>query len=623
MTRKKDSGKPSKSGKPGRSNSRSKPKAANADTSKGESLPGLKESLSTSPECPPPSSIASIECLLEQSGLTLQEAYIQAETERQKRLLASFRDDPVGYARQILGITCIWDELADVLRRLLLPPFRVSVDSGHNLGKTFFAAIAVNWWFDTRNPGVVITTAPTDRDVKDLLWTEVRLQRQRAGLSDCFIGPAAPEMRDGAEHYAKGYTARKGESFQGRHRPNQLFIFDEKEGVERNYWDAAKTMFRAGSGDAWLVIGNPTTTTSYAYQEHRATDAKGDPTWHRINLSSLNHPNITGDYPDGIYPVPGAVTPAQIDTWVVDWCEPVPQGDEQPTDILWRGEWYRPGPIGDPRIRGLRPSEGTFGVFSEAAWACTLKEPPAIPGDCLPVIGCDVANYGVDHTAFHVRAGAVSLFHQAVNGWSPTRVYERLIVLAREWAAWATKHQRLPQASPVNPGEIEIRIDDDGEGRTISDFLRKAQYRAVPVNASSTARRPDLYPNVRSELWFMAARKAAKGMLNVSRLDRTTRQRLEMQALAPVWWPTEDGRRLVESKDDLREPKRLGRSPDDFDGMALAYYEPSGIGEARWVEVESQPALMQKHEPADERRDVTYDEIEEYDEPRSRFLGVR
>src|SRR4051794_38806020 len=175
--------------------------------------------------------------------------------------LSRYRDDPVGYARDVLGVA-LWERVADAVRSLLVPPFMVSIDSGHGVGKTHGAAVAVNWWYDTRDPSWAITTAPTDRDVKDLLWTEVRLQRQRAKihLADDLM-PAAAEMRSGPEHLAKGYTARDANSAQGRHRPNMMFVFDEKEGVPAAFWDGMKSMFRPGSGDAVLVIGNPLTTT--------------------------------------------------------------------------------------------------------------------------------------------------------------------------------------------------------------------------------------------------------------------------------------------------------------------------------------------------------------------------
>ncbi len=291
--------------------------------------------------------------------------------------------------------------------------------------------------------------------------------------------------------------------------------------------------------------------------------------------------------------IPGAVTRSQVSQWIEDWCDPVAEGDECETDIEWEGKVYRPGPIAEPRILGQRPSAGTFGVWNEAIWRLVLGPAPAIPHGTLPVIGCDVANYGSDYTAFHVRCGPVSLYHQSVNGWAPTRVYGRLCDLAREYAEWATKQWRDPNASPINPGEIPIQIDDDAEGRTISDFLIKARFRAVPVNAGSTPIRPDLYANVRGELWFMAARKAAHKLLNLSRLDRATQQRIEMQCMAPEWWPDMAGRRIVESKDDLRKPERLGRSPDDADALNLAYYEPGGVVESRFVESEPTPRVLE------------------------------
>src|SRR6266508_3324661 len=116
--------------------------------------------------------------------------------------LGEYAGQPVEYAEKKLGITTLTPEQKEMLRLLHVPPCRVLVPSAHDVGKTFCAAVAVSYWFDSFDPGIVISTAPTDRDVKDLLWTEVRLQRQRAGLSMPFIGPSAPHMRTSEEHYA-------------------------------------------------------------------------------------------------------------------------------------------------------------------------------------------------------------------------------------------------------------------------------------------------------------------------------------------------------------------------------------------------------------------------------------
>ena len=132
--------------------------------------------------------------------LAVEIAEIRREAETllgrgQQSAYSRYRNDPVGYGQDVLKISPSPDQ-ERIARAIVEPPCRVFVKSGHNLGKTFLAAWLMNWWYDTRDPGIAVTTAPTERDVVDLLWTEVRLQRQRAGLSADFIGPAAPEMAE-------------------------------------------------------------------------------------------------------------------------------------------------------------------------------------------------------------------------------------------------------------------------------------------------------------------------------------------------------------------------------------------------------------------------------------------
>lgn len=527
--------------------------------------------------------------------------------------LSRYRDDPAGYAKDVLGIN-LWQPIAEALQSLLSPPYKVSIDSAHGVGKTHGAAVAVNWWYDTRDPCWIITTAPTDRDVKDLLWTEIRLQRQRAKVPlPLDLLPAAAEMRNGPEHVAKGYTARDANSTHGRHRPNMLFVFDEKEGVSAPYWDGIKSMLRPGSGDAALVIGNPLTTTSRAYFEHKAAGVGGEPAWHRVRLSSLDHPNILAGLEGKPNPVPGAVTPAQVDMWIADWCDPVIPGDERPADILWRGRYYRAGPIGEPRILGLRPSAGTFGVWSESLMELCFRPEPLIPPRTLPVVGCDCARYGDDYTCFHWRAGPVSLGHQAVNGWDHLKIAERIRVIVRECLTWA--NAQLDRYTKLfRESDIAVVIDDDATGEAVTTVLRSWGLWVIPVTAGGTPQRPDLYPNCRSELWFMAARKAANGLLNLSRLDRQTRQRIEQQALAPTWKPDAAGRRVVERKEETK--KLLGRSPDDADAMNLAFRECVEFSRPPVVENAQRKPLAPA--PAAERG-------EEYHEPRKvdRMFGRR
>jgi hypothetical protein len=165
------------------------------------------------------------------------------------------------------------------------PPYRVLVKASHSVGKTHLGGGLVNWWFDSFNPGITLTTAPTDRQVQDLLWKEVR--GQRAGRGG-FPGPKVSRLESAPDHFAHGFTAQDGNAFQGHHSEHMLIVFDEAVGVAPMFWEAAESMF-AGEGHGWLAIFNPTDTSSQAYMEELSGN------WHVVSLSALEHPNIAAE----------------------------------------------------------------------------------------------------------------------------------------------------------------------------------------------------------------------------------------------------------------------------------------------------------------------------------------
>lgn len=501
--------------------------------------------------------------------------------------LTRYRDDPNGFARDVLLVEPTPDQ-ERIARAFLEAPYKVKVRAGHNVGKTFLFAWLTLWWFYTRPRSVVITTAPTERDVIDLLWTEVRLLHARARLPgtddplpDDFIGPTAPQMYDGPDHWAKGYTARKGESFQGRHRANMLFLFDEDDGLEVVYYDRTRMMFKPGDGHAWGSIGNPYSTSSASALEEYAVDGDGNPSWNLFTLSCLDHPNVRAELDRSPPPVPNAVSLAQVDAMVAEKCQPIPAGQVRPGDFEWppgSGHYHRPGPLFEAGVLGRRPTQGTNSVWSEAAFDAACRANLAVPLDALPEVGCDVAVFGDDWTTIHVRCGPVSLHHEAANGWGPEETAGRLKQVCREYAAWANA-RRPSQAEPVRPEQVLTKVELDGYGEGVLSHGREWNW--LGVSASGVPNDPENYPKRRSELWFTTADRAAKGRLDLSRLDKRTLARLRQQAMAPVYSLNGQGQMVVEEKKDTK--KRLGRSPDDMDGVNQAYCEVSGLGAAEWV----------------------------------------
>lgn len=527
--------------------------------------------------------------------------------------LALYQRDPVAYAEEVLRIKKWYEVQKDILRALVLPPYRVMVKSGHSVGKTFLAAIAVNWSYDCFDPGVTITTAPTERDVVDLLWAEVRSQRQRAGLKDEFIGHASPEMRTKgrADHYAKGFTAREGTSFQGRHPGHLVFVFDEAGGVIAQYWTTTNTMHKPEPGHAWLTILNPTDTSCRAFQEERMGDwvnqygdkcrdtdegAEWQPKWKVFTMSCLDHPNITGKGPM----IEEAVSKAQVDTWVTDWTEEVRKGeDAKATDIEWpigSGIIRRPGPEFQSRVLGVWPSEDSHSVWSDAVWEAIAAPVTAVtfPVNEIPEIGADLSSGGSNMTAIHGRWGPYSLFHDEHQGWSGPRKKGQIIKMAHDLAErydQVCRELKLGREA-LDPRRIRIKIDDAAGGWDMIGYLKEQGYNAVGINSSQTdGVDTSRYPKMRSQLWFQTVRKAEAGLVKLGLLPRRTIEKLKTQAMAPSWELDGAGRRTVEEKDVTIE--KLGRSPDGLDALNLAYLS-FNWAPPKMIQVERQPLYPQR-----------------------------
>lgn len=462
---------------------------------------------------------------------------------------SDYADDPQGYATDILKVQW-WFRQVEIALSLLRPPYRTLVKACHKVGKTHLGGGLVNWWYDSHDPGLVLTTAPTDRQVRDLLWKEVRVQRgkQRGG----FRGPKMPRLESTADHFAHGFTAKDGDSFQGNHSAHTLIIFDEAVGVAPEFWETAESMF-VGEGHAWLAIFNPTDTSSQAYTEELSGG------WHVISLSVLEHPNIAAELAGLPPPFPSAMRLARLETLLKKWCRPV-NGSPLATDIEWppgSGEYLRPGPIAEARLLGRWPSQATNNVWSDGAWQSSelllLPEPQNLPYE----IGCDVARFGDDFTEIHVRRGPVSLYHEAANGWSTSETAGRLKQLADQYGRHCGTEGR----------QIAVKVDDDGVGGGVID--QAGGYRFIGLSGAQRAIESEGYPNRRSELWFSVADRALRGDLSLVRLDQDTRRELRRQAMAPIWKLDNEGRRVVEPKDQTK--KRIKRSPDGMDALNLAY----------------------------------------------------
>jgi hypothetical protein len=518
--------------------------------------------------------------------------------EQDRARLPQYRGNPVGYAEDVLKVHW-WDKQKEIAQLLHKPPYKVLALSAHGIGKTNTCAGIVNYWYDTHDPCAVITTAPTDRDVKDLLWSEIRRQRRFAGLPNEFTGPKAPELWSREEHLAKGFTSNRGESFQGRHLESMLFIMDEAVGIDPIFWETTKTMFQSTGQHGWVCAFNPTDTATQAYQEYlTAGDGYPESGWHVVSVPAIDHPNIALELAGKPPLIPGAVRLSQLQDWVKDWCDIIPAEDAKPgSDFEWppgSGVWHRPGPRFESRAGGMWPSQGTYSVWSNWAWNVAEKSKGTISRFTFPELGCDCARFGDDFTSIFAHDGGVAIHHETHNGWSLDRTAGRLKQLCSEMVAHARR--KNPDMIHLRPQQIKVKIDVDGMGAGLQDM--RADYSFVPVSAACTTPNGE-FKNTRSLLWFHAFRMARDGNLHLGRLTKESLALLRQQAMSPLYKINARGQLEVESKDDTK--KRLKRSPDDMDSLNLSVYNPPTIEVPPLVDSGPRPG-RDRLEPSDDAR---------------------
>ena len=191
---------------------------------------------------------------------------------------------PLTFASDVLGVK-LWDKQQEVLAAL--PDHRrVAVKSGNGLGKGFSAAVAVLWFLHCHNPAIVLSTAPTFRQVRHILWRQIRrLYRPAKEKLDGKMLDTRWELAE--DRYAMGLSADSADEFQGFHSPNMFIVVDEAEGVSDEIYEAIDAVMTSAE-TRLLLIGNPTTTSGAfrrAFYEERRL-------YHTITISALDSPNV-------------------------------------------------------------------------------------------------------------------------------------------------------------------------------------------------------------------------------------------------------------------------------------------------------------------------------------------
>ncbi|MXY59223.1 MAG: hypothetical protein F4Y96_01740, partial [Chloroflexi bacterium] len=85
-----------------------------------------------------------------------------------------YRNDPVGFVRDVLGEAGMPYSKQVEMLEAMVDHRRVSVVGANASGKDWTAARAVLWWMETQEDPKCVVTGPTQRQVEDVIWQEMR-----------------------------------------------------------------------------------------------------------------------------------------------------------------------------------------------------------------------------------------------------------------------------------------------------------------------------------------------------------------------------------------------------------------------------------------------------------------
>lgn len=201
--------------------------------------------------------------------------------------LNTYKQDPLRWTYDHLEIPDkLWEKQEEIISSVFEHTY-TAVRSGHSTGKTFASAVAALAFLYTQIPSKVITTAPTFKQVVEILWRDIRGLHSTARVKLGGILQTA-RLVNGNNWFALGLHPREYDlnSFQGFHSENILIIFDESPGVSQDLYLAGLSLMASGNAHL-LEIGNPVEARGHFYD---AFQKESD--YHQIHISCLDSPNI-------------------------------------------------------------------------------------------------------------------------------------------------------------------------------------------------------------------------------------------------------------------------------------------------------------------------------------------
>lgn len=432
-----------------------------------------------------------------------------------EQTLLKLRKDPVLFVEKILGATPQrWQREA---LQSVVEHDRITVKSGHGVGKSAYLSWLTLWWLLTHYPCKIAVTANTAHQLNDVLWSEINKWAKKlpeAFFSQLEIKSDKISLKGVFDSFCSFRTSRREtpEALQGFHSENMLFICEEASGIPNVVFEVGEGSMST-KGAKTVMTGNPTRSDGYFYESfHSMRDS-----WKCFTVSCKD-----SDYVD--------------ENFVHDMARKY--GEE--SNIF--------------RVRVL----GEFPLQSDDVLLPLYLVEAATKRDIEPspttsvVWGVDPARMGDDRSCLAKRKGQVLL--EPVKSWTKKDLMELAGIIVNEYEL--TRWEDRPEF---------IYVDSIGIGAGLADRLSELDLPAIGIAVSESPSMKDKFMRLRDELYWNCRTYFEGRDVHIPQDDVLIS---ELTNIRYKYLST--GKLKIEAKDEIKR-RNGGRSCDVADSFVLTF----------------------------------------------------
>lgn len=512
---------------------------------------------------------------------------------RDNRLI-KYKNDPVGFGEEILGETYT-EDIKKLMRSVLEYPITVGM-SATGPGKTHSSGAIAIWFYKVFAPDVQVYTvaAPPESNLKTLLWGEIgsRVRKHPNLFKEDAISIMNIVRHD--KSFIRGLTIpttgsedERVSRFSGKHAPYILFVVDEADAVPDAVYRGIEGCMSGGMARLLLMF-NPKRQAGKAYDYIKKRKANV------VHLTAFGHPNVI----TGRDVIPGAVDRDKTLKRIHEMTEQVyleneEEAEQDPTifkvpDFLVGTVTYDYGKNPYPpleagyrkiidsqfyyQVLGIYPASGSNKLIptdwlnrARSNWDLRKAEfGVKPPKGTKPIVGFDVADEGEDSNALCYRYG---------NFVDRLQVWKADVLDSIDKAAFYLEGKN-PQV---------VFVDKNGLGASVPKSLKRKGIKAKGIMVQESPEKDDKkikaeFNKLRDQLWW-EVREWLKNPGAMLPPDEMLFQELDMVE----YEENLRGKIQVTSKDKLKKPEFLGRSPDRADALCLTFAKKEGRPRVRSI----------------------------------------